>query len=72
MTRSRGNRTGKKSGQKGSKENEEIRAESPFFGFSNSDIPQPILIKTEPVEDGDSEDCEVVGVTKASLLMKYM
>ena len=66
MTRSRSNRTGKKSGQKGSKENEEIRAESPFFGFSNSDIPQPILIKTEPVEDGDSEDCEVVGVTKAS------
>ena len=66
MTRSRGNRTGKKSGQKGSKENEEIRAESPFFGFSNSDIPQPILIKSEPVEDGDSEDCEVVGVTKAS------
>ena len=65
MTRSRGNRSGKKSGQKGSKD-EEIRAESPFFGFSNSDIPQPILIKTEPVEDGDSEDCEVVEVTKAS------
>ena len=40
--------------------------ESPFFGFSNSDIPQPILIKTEPVEDGDSEDCVVVEVTKAS------
>ena len=40
--------------------------ESPFFGFSNSDIPQPILIKTEPVEDGDSGDCVVVEVTKAS------
>jgi len=40
--------------------------ESPFFGFNNSDIPQPIVIKTEPVEDGDSEDCVVVEVTKAS------
>ena len=40
--------------------------ESPFFGFNNTDIPQPILIKTEPVEDEDSEDCEVVEVTKAS------
>lgn len=40
--------------------------ESPFFGFNNSDIPQPIVIKTEPVEDGDSEDCVVVEVTKSS------
>ena len=24
--------------------------DSPFFGFSNADIPQPILIKTEPLE----------------------
>ena len=22
--------------------------DSPFYGFSNSDIPQPIIIKTEP------------------------
>ena len=40
--------------------------ESPFFGFSNSDIPQPIVIKTEPVEDGDDDDCVVVNVTKAA------
>ena len=40
--------------------------ESPFFGFNNSDIPQPIVIKTEPVEGGVSEDCVVIEVTKAS------
>ena len=67
MTRSRSTRSEKKGGQKRSKENEGTRPESPeFFGFSNSDIPQPILIKTEPVEDGDSDDCVVVEVTKAS------
>ena len=67
MTRSRSIRSEKKGGQKRSKENEGTRPESPeFFGFSNSDIPQPILIKTEPVEDGDSDDCVVVEVTKAS------
>ena len=36
-----------------------------FFGFSNSDIPQPIIIKTEPLEEG-GEECVVVEVTKAS------
>lgn len=36
-----------------------------FFGFSNSDIPQPIIIKTEPVEEG-GDDCVVVEVSKAS------
>ena len=43
---------------KGSKvtESEETRPESPFFGFSKSDIPQPIVIKTEPVEDGESDE----------------
>ena len=50
-------------------EEEEGRPESAFFGFSNSDIPQPIVIKTEPVEscggDGD-DDCLIVNVTKAS------
>ena len=66
MTKTRGNRSGKKAGQKKVKENEDTRPESPFFGFSNSDIPQPIVIKTEPVEDGDSGDCVVVEVTKAS------
>ena len=67
MTRSRITRSEKKGDKKTSKENEETRPESPeFFGFSNCDIPQPIVIKTEPVEDGDSEDCVVVEVTKAS------
>ena len=29
-------------------------SESPFYGFEASDIPQPIVIKTEPdAEDGD-------------------
>ena len=52
MTRSHSTRSEKKGGQKTSKE--KTRPESPeFFGFSNCDIPQPILIKTEPVEDGD-------------------
>ena len=51
-------------------EEEDGRPESPFFGFSNSDIPQPIVIKTEPVEncggDGDEDDCLIVNVMKAS------
>ncbi len=25
--------------------------DSPFYGFSNSDIPQPMIIKTEPGQD---------------------
>lgn len=67
MKRSRITRSEKKGGQKTSEENKETRPESPeFFGFSNCDIPQPIVIKTEPVEDGDSEDCLVVKVTKAT------
>ena len=40
--------------------------ESPFYGFSNCDIPQPIVIKTEPLEEGDTVDCVVVKVTKAA------
>ena len=36
-----------------------------FFGFSNSDIPQPIVIKTEPVEEG-SDECIIVEVSKAA------
>ena len=36
-----------------------------FFGFTNSDIPQPIIIKTEPVEEG-GEDCVIVEVSKAA------
>merc|ERR1719234_2190638 len=55
--------------------------DSPFFGFSNADIPQPILIKTEPLEvseegivdgglgddDGDEDDeCVVVKVSRAA------
>ena len=50
--------------------------DSPFFGFSNADIPQPILIKTEPLEvpeegtaDGicaDDDECVVVKVTRAA------
>jgi len=54
--------------------------DSPFFGFSNADIPQPILIKTEPLEvpeegtegildggdGGDDDECVVVKVTRAA------
>jgi len=55
--------------------------DSPFFGFSNADIPQPILIKTEPMEvpeggmegileEGgdvdDDDECVVVKVTRAA------
>ena len=54
--------------------------DSPFFGFSNADIPQPILIKTEPMEvpeggvsgvleeggDVDDDECVVVKVTRAA------
>ena len=40
-------------------------SESPFYGFEASDIPQPIVIKTEPdAEDGD--DCVIVEVTRAT------
>ena len=39
-----------------SKKEEEERPESPFFGFTNADIPQPIVIKTEPV--GEKEISE--------------
>ena len=46
------------------KKQEEDRPESPFFGFTNSDIPQPIVIKTEPVGDADDEECLVVSVSK--------
>jgi len=44
------------------------RPDSPeFFGFSNADIPQPIVIKTEPVEDAvDDDDCVVVEVSKGA------
>jgi len=44
--------------------------DSPFFGFSNADIPQPIVIKTEPVEgisDAEDDDCVIVNVTKATV-----
>jgi len=44
--------------------------DSPFFGFSNADIPQPIVIKTEPVEgisDAEDDECVIVNVTKASV-----
>jgi len=44
--------------------------DSPFFGFSNSDIPQPIVIKTEPVEgisDAEDDECVIVNVTKAAV-----
>ena len=44
--------------------------ESPFFGFSNADIPQPIVIKTEPVEgisDAEDDECVIVNVTKATV-----
>ena len=44
--------------------------ESPFFGFSNADIPQPIVIKTEPVEgisDAEDDECVIVNVTKAKV-----
>ena len=54
--------------------------DSPFFGFSNADIPQPILIKTEPLEvpeegtggivdggdGGDEDECVIVKVTRAT------
>jgi hypothetical protein len=41
--------------------------DSPFFGFSNADIPRPIEIKTEPVEeDNGDEDCRIVSVCRAS------
>ena len=66
MTRARCNRIEKRGVQKKTKMKEEARAESPFFGFSNCDIPQPIVIKTEPVEEGDTMDCVVVKVTKAA------
>jgi len=44
--------------------------DSPFFGFSNADIPQPIVIKTEPVEgisDAEDDECIIVNVTKAAV-----
>jgi len=44
--------------------------ESPFFGFSNADIPQPIVIKTEPIEgisDAEDDECVIVNVTKAAV-----
>jgi len=44
--------------------------ESPFFGFSNADIPQPIVIKTEPIEgisDAEDDECIIVNVTKAAV-----
>ena len=47
------------------KKEEDDRPESPFFGFSNSDIPQPIVIKTEPVSEAGDEECVVVSVSKA-------
>ena len=47
------------------KKSEDDEDDIPFFGFSNSDIPQPIVIKTEPIEDGGDDDCVVVNVTKA-------
>ena len=54
----------KSSPTKNKKEGEE-RPESPFFGFTNDDIPQPIVIKTEPVGETESEeDCLVVSVSK--------
>ena len=47
------------------KKEEDERPESPFFGFTNADIPQPIVIKTEPVgENEEEEDCLVVSVSK--------
>ena len=50
-----------------SKKEEEERPESPFFGFTNADIPQPIVIKTEPVgETEEEEDCLVVSVSKGA------
>jgi len=48
------------------KKEEEDRPESPFFGFTNSDIPQPIVIKTEPVGDMNDEECVVVSVSKGT------
>ena len=41
--------------------------EEPFFGFSNADIPRPIEIKTEPVEDDGDDECMVVKVTRAAV-----
>lgn len=41
--------------------------DSPFYGFCNADIPQPIVIKTEPVDgNDDSDDVVIVEVRKAS------
>ena len=49
------------------KKEEDERPESPFFGFTNADIPQPIVIKTEPVgETEEEEDCLVVSVSKGA------
>jgi len=49
-------------------QSEDARPESPFFGFTNSDIPQPIIIKTESIEGTeDEEECTIVRVTKASV-----
>ena len=49
-------------------QSEDTRPESPFFGFTNSDIPQPIIIKTESIEGTeDEEECTIVSVTKASI-----
>ena len=57
----------KSSPTKNKKEVEE-RPESPFFGFTNADIPQPIVIKTEPVGENEEEkeDCLVVSVSKGA------
>ena len=41
--------------------------EEPFFGFSNADIPRPIEIKTEPVEENGDDECMVVKVTRAAV-----
>ena len=51
--------------RRGAKKTEEERPESPFFGFNNTDIPQPIIIKTEDV-DPDTDDCFVIEVCKAA------
>ena len=61
------NSSKEKSSPAKNKKVEEERPESPFFGFTNDDIPQPIVIKTEPVGDNDQEeDCLVVSVSKGA------
>ena len=41
--------------------------DSPFFGFSNADIPQPIMIKAEPLDEGAEDDeVQIVMVTRAA------